>query len=401
MSCGSTAPADNGFFDHHTFFPATFLQDDFMKVNWRLIHSARNSYAALYAACEQSGFILHPVKEPVGEITCYSLNSLNEPVWQHEITDAGCLTIVGGSHATAMYQDVTRYADYVVVGEGEHTLPRLLAAIEQGTSTAIPGVATKDHYEPADTSVRLDAYPAFSQMKGYAEISRGCPFSCGYCQTPRIFGHGLRHRSIDAIATYANRYEHSRFISPNAFAYGSDGFKPRFDKIERLFLSLRHKIYFGTFPSEVRPEFVCDRALELVTGYCANTKLHFGAQSGSNRVLQQLHRGHTVEDVMNAVEICRDHGITPVVDFIVGFPFETDEDQHDTIQLISWVARDGLVHVHRFLPLPGTPLAGTSARPLLPKTAQICGKLALCGKLTGSWSDPEVRFFRRPSNDIP
>jgi hypothetical protein len=65
------------------------------------------------------------------------------------------------------------------------------------------------------------------------------------------------------------------------------------------------------------------------------------------------------------------------------------------------VARDGLVHIHRFLPLPGTPLAGTSARPLLPKTAQICGKLALLGKLTGSWSDPEVRFFRRPSNDIP
>lgn len=197
-----------------------------MKVNWRLIHSARNSYAALYAACEQSGFILHPVKEPAGEITCYSLNSINEPGLRDEITNADCVTIIGGSHATARYQDVIRYADYVVVGEGEYTLPRLLAAIEQGTSTAIPGVATKDHYEPADTDVRLDAYPAFSEMKGYVEISRGCPFSCGYCQTPQMFGHCMRHRSIDAVAQYANRYEHARFVSPNAFAYGSDGVHP-------------------------------------------------------------------------------------------------------------------------------------------------------------------------------
>jgi B12-binding domain/radical SAM domain protein len=372
-----------------------------MKFNWRLIHAARNSYAALYSACEQAGFILHPVEKPADDVTCYSLNSINEPAVRDEIAHAGCITIVGGPHATARYTDVARYADYVVVGEGEYTLVRLLEAIRSGTDTRIPGVATKDHYEPADVCVRLDAYPAFSQMKGYVEISRGCPFSCGYCQTPQIFGHCMRHRSIDAIAAFANRYRHSRFVSPNAFAYGSDGIHPRFEKIERLFSVLDHSIYFGTFPSEVRPEFVNDRSLELITGYCTNTKIHFGAQSGSDTVLERLHRGHTVGDVINAVELCRDHGITPVVDFIVGFPFETDEDQNDTVQLISWVARDGMVHAHRFLSLPGTPLAGTSVRPLLPHTAQILGKLAFLGKLTGSWSDPQIRFFKRPSNDIP
>ena len=362
-----------------------------MKVNWRLIHSARNSYAALYAACEQSGFILHPVKKPAGEITCYSLNSINEPGLRDEITNADCVTIIGGSHATARYQDVIRYADYVVVGEGEYTLPRLLAAIEQGTSTAIPGVATKDHYEPADTDVRLDAYPAFSEMKGYVEISRGCPFSCGYCQTPQMFGHCMRHRSIDAVAQYANRYEHARFVSPNAFAYGSDGVHPRFDKIKRLFYHLSHQIFFGTFPSEVRPEFVCDTSLELVTQFCANTRLHFGAQSGSNAVLQHLKRGHTVEDVVRAVELCRDHGLTPVVDFILGFPFETNEDQTETVKLIKWVTGHGIVHAHHFMPLPGTPLSGTFALSIPLKTAQLCGKLAFSGKLTGSWSDTEIK----------
>jgi B12-binding domain/radical SAM domain protein len=371
-----------------------------MHVTWRLIHAARNSYAALSAACEQEGIILHPVDEPRRDITCYSLNSLNEPGYRNEIAGAEGITIVGGPHATACFADVVSYADYCVVGEGEFTLPRLIRNLEAGGDGRIPGVATRDYFEPADTSVRPDAYPAFSENQGYVEISRGCPFACSYCQTPRMFGHCMRHRSIDSIAEYANRYEHARFVSPNAFAYGSDGIHPRWDKIEHLFSRLRHKIYFGTFPSEVRPEFICDESLALVTKYCANTKLHFGAQSGSNAILSRLHRGHTVEDVIRAVELCTGNGIVPVVDFIVGFPFETDEDQQKTMDLVRWVARFGKVHVHKFIPLPGTPLAGLNARPLLTETENTCGKLARAGRLTGSWCNTEIRFFTRPSNDI-
>ena len=372
-----------------------------MNVNWRQIHAARNSYAVLSAACEREGFSLRPVDQPAPDVTCYSLNSLNEPYYRDEIAEADCITIVGGPHATACPREVAEYADYVIVGEGEFTLPRLLTQLESGGDGKIPGVATAHFYQPVTSSVRLDAYPAFSEKQGYVEISRGCPFACGYCQTPQIFGHCMRHRSIGAIARYANRYEHARFVSPNAFAYGSDGIHPRWEKIEALFKQLHHRIFFGTFPSEVRPEFVCAESLSLVNRYCTNTKLHFGVQSGSDPVLERLHRGHTVDDGIRAVELCNEYSITPVVDFIVGLPFETDEDQRATMDLIEWVARYGKVHVHRFMPLPGTPLAGTTARSLLPETEKICGKLALSGKLTGSWNDPEIRFFRHPSNDIP
>ena len=53
-------------------------------------------------------------------------------------------------------------------------------AIFRGSS---PGIMRSRRYLR-----NLNAYPAFSGMKGYVEISRGCPFSCGYCQTPQIFG---------------------------------------------------------------------------------------------------------------------------------------------------------------------------------------------------------------------
>jgi B12-binding domain/radical SAM domain protein len=367
-----------------------------MRVNWRLINAARNSYAALFAACSLYGFNLRPVYSPLAEITCYSLNSLNEPSYRDEIREASCTTIVGGPHATACPREVARYADHVVVGEGEFTLPRLLSKLEEGEEGPVPGVVTRDSALPADHAVRLDAFPPFSVMKGYIEISRGCPFGCAFCQTPRIFGSVMRHRSIAAIATFARRYRDVRLVSPNALAYGSDGRRPRLAKVEMLLASLAGNVYFGTFPNEVRPEFVTGDALELISRFCANSRIAFGIQSGSDRVLGRIGRGHTVADGIQAVELCRDHGFTPVVDLMMGFPFETGEDEDATLDLIRWVVRSGHVRLHAFIPLPGTPLAGTSPRIVSPRAEQLLGKLALAGKLTGSWRDPAIRFSRPP-----
>jgi B12-binding domain/radical SAM domain protein len=371
-----------------------------MRVNWRLINAARNSYAALFAACSLYGFNLRPVYSPEREITCYSLNSLNEPFYREEIRESTCTTIVGGPHATACPREVARYADYVVVGEGEFTLPRLLANLEDGREGPVPGVVTQDGSLPADHAVRLDAFPPFSVMKGYIEISRGCPFGCAFCQTPRIFGSVMRHRSIDTIASFARYYRDIRLVSPNALAYGSDGKRPRPEKVEKLLASLGGNVYFGTFPNEVRPEFVTGDALELIGRFCANTRVAFGIQSGSDQVLESIGRGHTVADGIRAVELSRDHGFTPVVDLMMGFPFETGEDEDATLDLIRWVVRSGRVRLHAFIPLPGTPLAGTSPRPVSPRAKQLLGKLALEGKLTGSWQDPGIRFSRLRA-DIP
>ena len=365
-----------------------------MHVNWRVIMAARNTCAVMSAACEVNGWNLTLVDTPTDDVTCYSLNSITVQQYRDEISNADCTTIVGGPHATACWKDVVEYADYVVIDEGEYTLPRLLTDIENGGDGHIPGVATGSWYKPADTNVRLDAYPAFSELQGYVEITRGCPFSCGYCQTPQIFGHCMRHRSIDEIVKYARKYGQARFVSPNAFAYGSDGTHPRWEKIERLLRTIRQDVFFGTFPSEVRPEFVTQKSLDLIKEYCTNTKLHFGAQSGSNSILSRLKRGHTVEDAIRAAHLCSDSGITPVIDFIVGFPFETDEEQLETVAVIRDISRIGKIHVHQFIPLPGTALAETSARSLLPETKKVCGKLALGGKLTGSWNDPAIRFFK-------
>ncbi len=365
-----------------------------MRVNWRWANSAKNSFAVLDAACREHGFVLHPADGPHPDVTCYSLNSVSARRLRGEMAAAGCITVVGGPHASAAWRDLATIADYVVVGEGEHTLPALLSAIEKGNGEIPPGVATEKGLVPAVHSVRLDGYPPFSDYRGYIEISRGCPHACGYCQTPRIFGGCMRHRSIDAILRFAKKLPDIRFVTPNALAYGSDGISPRLEKVEELLRRIEGRCWFGTFPSEVRPEFISDEALEIVGSFCANSTIHFGAQSGSDRVLSALGRGHTVADVFDALDLIASHGFRPIVDIIIGLPFEDEQNQVETLGLVRWITgHGGMVHAHRFVPLPGTPLAGARPAPVLRETDRVLGSLALKGKVTGSWSAPEIRFF--------
>lgn len=369
-----------------------------MEIVWREITSQRNSFAALYAACEKHGYQLTPSSSPGGDVTLYSLNSIQAPGLLDEIADASCITIAGGPHATACYQEMVDIADYVVVGEGEFTLPRLLDAISKEMPPP-PGVATCDGYIPVDHTVLLDAYPSFSQYKGYIEISRGCPYSCQYCQTPCMYGHKMRHRGIDSICDLARHFKQIRLVTPNALAYGSNGLKPRLDKVEHLLTALREdqsrEIYFGTFPSEVRPEWITPEAIALISKYCNNKRLHIGFQSGSDAVLTRLRRGHSCADALCALDHTRDGGLVPVVDVIFGFPDETEEEQKETLDLVREVCKNGFVHAHRFIPLPGTPLGGFQSTPVIPEVQAVLGSLALAGRVTGSWNEPELRFFRR------
>src|SRR5207302_1418065 len=116
------------------------------------------------------------------------------------------------------------------------------------------------------------------------------------------------------------------------------------------------RMYFGTFPSEVRPEHVTIEALAVLKRYVDNDNLILGGQSGSDRVLSKSHRGHDVEAIIRAVRIALECGFTPNVDFILGLPGEEGADLAATVALMKKLhALGARVHSHAFMPLPGTP----------------------------------------------
>ena len=127
---------------------------------------------------------------PEVDVVCYSLNIVEFTRYKEEIAAADQITIEGGQHVSVAWEEGAEIADYVVVGEGERTLPRLFSALAAGMLGAtISCVATRFRgLNSIDHSVRLYAFPCFTRMKGYMEISRGCPIHCSYCQTTRLHG---------------------------------------------------------------------------------------------------------------------------------------------------------------------------------------------------------------------
>ncbi|HOQ66423.1 MAG TPA: TIGR04013 family B12-binding domain/radical SAM domain-containing protein [Methanosarcina thermophila] len=381
-----------------------------MDIHFRYNKKNSYSFAVLSPLLPEADF----VDKPVNGIMIYSFTTRQAAKVFMEVKNAGTnsIFIAGGPHPSGAPEETLEYFDYVVIGEGEETLPELIKVIQERKNPGeVPGIAYRDRetgsvvITPKRAYANLDSYPCFDPAKLLApiEISRGCPWGCKYCQTPRLFGREVRHRSIDSIVKNARHYSDLRFIASNAFGYGSDGIHPRFDKVEKLLSTLYKlpdkKIFFGTFPSEVRPEFVTDESVELVRTYCANNTLSLGAQSGSDRILKEIRRGHTVDDSISAVECGLEHEIIPAVDFIFGLPTETEEDQEKSLDLVRWICKKGgTVRAHYFTPLPGTPYESAVPTEVSDRVRRELGKLALSGKLTGYWenhSKPEKKVKLR------
>jgi B12-binding domain/radical SAM domain protein len=211
----------------------------------------------------------------------------------------------------------------------------------------------------------------------------------------------VRHRTVETVVHWISEarrggYRYARFVTPNAFAYGSpDGKTLNLEAMHHLLSKVnwllgREGVYFGSFPSEVRPENVTEEAVALVTKYAINDNLVFGVQTGSPRVLRSLRRGHTVEDVYRATEITARAGLTPILQFIFGLPGETEEDRQLTFQAIrELTAMGAVIRSNTFMPLPGSSLANAPPGRIDYRTRRFLDELAGRGEQFGHWRQQE------------
>jgi B12-binding domain/radical SAM domain protein len=330
-----------------------------------------------------------------------------ELAWVRErVGDDRVIHLAGGVHASAdPEQTLAAGFDLVAVGEGEQIIVDLLRAVRAGEDPGqVCGMAVRREGVVArygrGGAVDLDRYPPFAPRHGRfgpIEITRGCIYGCRFCQTPFMNKAKFRHRSVEVICPYVRMLKERgwrdyRFITPTALSYGSEDECVDLGAVEDLLASVRAtigrqaRLFFGTFPSEVRPEHVTRESLALLKRYVDNDNLIIGAQSGSQRVLDASHRGHSVEAAIQAVRLTVEAGFKPNVDLLFGLPGETREDLDATLRLARELSQMGArLHAHTFMPLPGTPFNHAMPGTVGPEVQRTLDQLASRGRVYGQW----------------
>lgn len=303
----------------------------------------------------------------------------------------GCTVIVSSSDSTDHYEDYLRKgADFVLVGEGEQTLLEVVGAVRDGRGDVgdagekvrdwgndfsgirglaylRDGLAVKTAARPvmrdldalpmpAWDLVDMDAYRAIHLAHhGYFSLNvsttRGCPFKCNWCAKP-IYGNRYNARSprhvVEEIRWLKEQYhfDHIWFcddifgLKPgwvNEFAdlVGKEGLRFRFKIQSRADLLLQENYVAA-----------------LARAGCENSWM--GAESGSQKILDAMDKGTSVEQIHEATWLLREYGIRPSFFIQFGYPGETKEDIWKTIRMINRLLPDSL-GISVSYPLPGTP----------------------------------------------
>ncbi len=373
-----------------------------MKLAFRITKNNKNSFLPLFSSIKRvfrdaEIYLVKSEEEIISgdfDILFYSFMSPDLSWIKQELANIKnkdiCL-VAGGAHTSADPEGVLNMGfDSVVVGEGEKSIVSLIKDYRNGNLKPL----YHSYVSFIDYSFSDSLYTSA------VEIVRGCVHRCKFCQVPYLF-KGVKYRSIASVLREARillerKRSFIRFIAPNSLSYLSyDGVTPNIKALERLFSGLKDigikEIFFGSFPSEVRPESVVPEAVKLMARFCANKRVVMGIQSGSEERLFKLNRGHTLSQVLNAINILNNFGFYVEADFIFGFPNETDKERKETLNFIYYILShfQVYIHAHTYMPLPGTPLASQKPSSLPKWFRAKLHELEREGLLRGFWQKQE------------
>lgn len=198
-------------------------------------------------------------------------------------------------------------------------------------------------------------HPA-TNLKAFVSIMKGCSNGCSFCIVPAVRGPAVSRPQKEILAEVRALLEAGvvevTLIGQNVNAYRDDGVS---------FADLLGAIADSAPETRIRfttshPRDMNHSVIETMSGrsnICEH--LHLPLQSGSDRVLERMGRGYTVEQYRSIIRAARETvpGISVTTDIIVGFPGETIEDFESTCALVEEIGFDS-AFMFKFSPRPGT-----------------------------------------------
>ncbi len=284
----------------------------------------------------------------------------------------GARVVLGGPHASHLSRailDENPAVDFIVVGEGEDTLARLVHALEAGEDpSSLRGIAGRANGGPTagrwpEPIADLDRLPlpleGFEAMGVdpriqfmYLITSRGCPARCSFCNTPDFWGTRIRFRSVDHVLREMRRLREEYGLL--YLSIRDDTFTVNRRRVLELCERMREERLYFLWDCQSRVNAVDEeRLVAMRRAGCVH--IQYGVESGSPRMLEILNKDIRPAQIVEAARATRDAGLVFSVYLITGAEGEGEKDLRATESILE-TTRPHDAMVSPLAVFPGTAL---------------------------------------------
>ncbi|MFH0733371.1 MAG: radical SAM protein [bacterium] len=282
--------------------------------------------------------------------------------------------ILGGPHVDIYPKETINQPniDYLVLGEGEKPFKNLLDNINQLQQLyQIKGIVFKDKKEIINNgrdefnkdldslpfpARQLTPYHKYSSVLSNVQpittmfTSRGCPYNCLFCDRPNL-GKIFRARSPKNVV---DEMEECLKMGIKEILIYDDTFTVNRQRVLDICLEIQKRGLNINWDVRARVDTV-DKELLKAMKISGCQRIHYGVEAGTQKILDVLKKGITLEQVKKAFKLSREIGLETLAYFMIGSPTETEEDILETIKFAKKLNPD-FTHITITTPFPSTDL---------------------------------------------
>ena len=337
------------------------ILDLFKNKNYERVEDPKDANLVVLNTCHIREKAAEKVYSDIGRIDKIKKNKSKE---DYKLVIAGCVAQAEGKEIKKRAPSV----DFVVGPQSYHNLPDMLDTSDKIVS---------DEFTQNEKFKNL-LYNSAGGVSEFVSIQEGCDKFCSFCVVPYTRGPEFS-RPVSDIIVEIEKYvtqgvKEIIFLGQNVNAYHGIGI----DGKSKDLAYLVNKVSEIENLSRIRymTSHPIDMTDSLIKVHKTNHKLmpflHLPIQSGSDKILKDMNRKHTVDSYKKIVNKLRNErpDIALSSDFIVGYPNETDRDFEETMKFVDDV-EFVIAYSFMYSQRPGTPAQKKDNVPLADKKARL------------------------------
>ncbi|MFA6846058.1 MAG: radical SAM protein [Sphaerochaetaceae bacterium] len=263
--------------------------------------------------------------------------------WVHKETKGRVL--IGGIHASAMPEEAAEHADQVMIGEGELVIKDVVEGRIKDRIIHCPSPGNLDEVP----------FPDYSLLRTPCECAnvlttRGCPFSCTFCTTSRMY-HPYRERSVNSVIEELRYYKGLGFKYMN---FEDDNFTANKERAKEICkrmiaegLTFKETFFFG------RTDLARDEELMELLQKAHLTRVLVGIESLNQKSLDVINKHQNIEDITKCAHLLAKHKIRLIASLVLGIDTDGPEDIQKAVTFTK------KIHAYQLQPAILTPFPGT------------------------------------------